>query len=465
MFGRTVFGRTEEGRIESFTEVSSNMETPAALEMEQLEKELGEERAKNEQQRKELADKDKRITELQIELNEEKTRQHLKDIQIEQQNKQLTEKEERIKEVKKELEDQLSENDLTIKAQQKNINELDEKLSIKRSSDNKSENKQYSLILPSSDTNSTHSPSKRHPSVGKRHLLNMKAGDRTSMQNFQQSPAPQRNEKEKEKTLPSPPALNFENYPPMSPSNSHSSATPTTKNDASEASPSPAENSTASSVVESFPASSHPAASPLVVNTSPNSHLARNVPEKVIYYTDSNTHTLPQILKEKMNEIRSDSGKVPELEQVRAYTMQKAHKLVQTNNHENAIVVINLMTNNARRRESPASVCGLQEEIIRMLESETAPQNIVFIESPPSLKFDTVTYNKSTEALCKRMNVQFSRTLICKGHLNRDGYHVRFEHQHLMQRTVAAAILNVDPFKAFNLSPNSRGLLGPYSTS
>ena len=286
------------------------------------------------------------------------------------------------------------------------------------------------------------------------------------MQNFQQSPAPQRNEKEKEKTLPSPPALNFENYPPMSPSNSHSSATPTTKNDASEASPSPAENSTASSVVESFPASSHPAASPLVVNTSPNSsHSARNVPEKVIYYTDSNTHTLPQILKEKMNEIRSDSGKVPELEQVRAYTMQKAHKLVQTNNHENAIVVINLMTNNARRRESPASVCGLQEEIIRMLESETAPQNIVFIESPPSLKFDTVTYNKSTEALCKRMNVQFSRTLICKGHLNRDGYHVRFEHQHLMQRTVAAAILNVDPFKAFNLSPNSRSLLGPYSTS
>ena len=291
MFGRTVFGRTEEGRIESFTEVSSNMETPAALKMEQLEKELGEERAKNEQQRKELADKDKRITELQIELNEEKTRQHLKDIQIEQQNKQLTEKEERIKEVEKELEDQLSENDLTIKAQQKNINELDEKLSIKRSSDNKSENKQYSLILPSSDTNSTHSPSKRHPAVGKRHLLNMKAGDRTSMQNFQQSPAPQK--KEKEKTLPSPPPLNFENYPPMSPSNSHSSATPITKNDAFKASPSPAANSTASSVVESSPVSSHPASPTFVVNTSPNSsHSARTVPEKVIYYTDSNTHTV-----------------------------------------------------------------------------------------------------------------------------------------------------------------------------
>ena len=123
------------------------------------------------------------------------------------------------------------------------------------------------------------------------------------------------------------------------------------------------------------------------------------------------------------------------------------------------------MTNNVRRGESLASVRALQEEIIWMLKSETAPQNIVFIESPPSLKFDTASYNASTQALCKRMNVRFSWTLIRKGHLNHDGYHVRFEHQHLMQRTLAAAILNVDPFRVFNLSPDSRGLLGPQSTS
>ena len=102
---------------------------------------------------------------------------------------------------------------------------------------------------------------------------------------------------------------------------------------------------------------------------------------------------------------------------------------------------------------------------ISCVKSETASQNIVFVEAPPSLKFDTASYNTSTQALCKRMNVRFSWTLIRKGHLNQDGYHVRFEHQHLMQRTLAAAILNVVPFQAFNLRPNSRGFLGPYSTS
>ena len=35
-----LFRRTSEGRIESFTEVPDNMETPAALKMEQLQKEL-----------------------------------------------------------------------------------------------------------------------------------------------------------------------------------------------------------------------------------------------------------------------------------------------------------------------------------------------------------------------------------------------------------------------------------------
>ena len=193
--------------------------------------------------------------------------------------------------------------------------------------------------------------------------------------------------------------------------------------------------------------------------------MAKTVPDKVIYYTDSNTQSRPHILRARMNEIRNNSGKVPKIEQIRAYTLQKAHKIIQTNNHENALVVINLLTNNVRRGESQASVLALQEEIIWMLKSETAPENIVFIESPPSSKFDTTPYNTSTQALCKRMNVRFSWTLIRKGHLNQDGYHVRFEHQHLMQRTLAAAILNVVPFKAFNLLPNSRGFLGPYSTS
>ena len=57
--------------------------------------------------------------------------------------------------------------------------------------------------------------------------------------------------------------------------------------------------------------------------------------------------------------------------------------------------------------------------------------------------------------------VRFARSLISKGNLNNDGYHVRFEYQHLMSQTVAAAITNVNPFEAFKMRPNSLGRTQP----
>ena len=133
----------EEGRIESCSEVSLDMETRAALETEKLRKELEEEKKKNEQLSKTNVEKDNRIAELEMNLKDETTKnsqsQHLKDLQIEQQHKQLIEKEERIKEIEKEnakLESQVSDKDITIKAQQQSIDELHEKPSIKISSSN-----------------------------------------------------------------------------------------------------------------------------------------------------------------------------------------------------------------------------------------------------------------------------------------------------------------------------------------
>ena len=208
------------------------METYATLEMEQMRKELEEEKVKNEQQGKMLIEKDGKITDLQNELKSEHMKnaqsQHLKDVQNEQQRKELLEKEEKIKEIEKEkekLESQLSDNNLIVNAQRQNIDELQKKQNIKMSSNNESENKNKSPILPSnpnkstSDANNTHLTNKRHPSVGYRELYSMKAGDRTTMQNFRQSPAPQTHEEET-KNLTSPPDLNIENYPPMSARNS-----------------------------------------------------------------------------------------------------------------------------------------------------------------------------------------------------------------------------------------------------
>ena len=511
--------------------VPDNMETPAILKMERLQKELVEkdkllmekdekikklmeEKAKDSQrhqldklqleqqrriieeneeklaelknvQEKKLVEKDERMTEIENKLEEEKKKneqiQILQVSQSEEQRKQREEKDVKIAEIENEntkLEEQQSESASIIKVQRQHIDELEKKLLCSSTNEVSQTPSQPAIQLPScpatqlptlilssspnnskrSDTGNSHAAKKRHPSVGSKTILSMRPGDRSSLPPSSVPPS----HAEETAHWSSPPMLNDQNYPLPAARNRHGKNSAIPSASASPKSPPWTASTRSTSAVYSSPTSSHPAASPSVANSS---HPTTNVPDKVIYYTDSNTRMSQHILREKMNEIRKNSGRVPKLEQVPAYTLQKAHKIIQTNNHENAVVIINLMTNNVRRGESPASIRALQEEIIWMLKSETAPQNIIFVESPPSLKFDTASYNASTQSLCKRMNVRFSWTLIRKGHLNKDGYHVRYEHQHLMQRTLAAAILNVVPFKAFNLRPNSRGFLGPYSTS
>ena len=182
--------------------------------------------------------------------------------------------------------------------------------------------------------------------------------------------------------------------------------------------------------------------------------LKHNIQE-IMMYSDSNQQKLPRNISAK---IKGPAN----IKIMRTYTMQKTLEEVRKNDHKNALVVINIMTNNARRKETLMSVRGYQEKIIAKLKTETSPKNIVFIACPPSTKFNTDCYNKSTEYLCKTSKVRFSKSLICIGHLNHDGYHVCFQYQHLMSKTVAAAILNVDPFEAIRMRPDSRGLLGPY---
>ena len=195
--------------------------------------------------------------------------------------------------------------------------------------------------------------------------------------------------------------------------------------------------------------------SPLPVPSTEKSKL--DLPKKIIIYADSNLNKLPRYIIAKIKLIRRYSAEEPSIEIIPTYTMQKTHKVVQTNDHTDALVIIAIMTNNARRKEPVMSVYNYQEEIIAMLKTETGLQNIVFVACPPSTKFNTYAYNKSTEYLCMNEQVRFAPSLISKGNLNNDGYHVRFEYQHLMSQTIAAAIMNVDPFEAFKMRPNSWG--------
>ena len=195
--------------------------------------------------------------------------------------------------------------------------------------------------------------------------------------------------------------------------------------------------------------------SPLPMPSTEKSKL--DLPKKIIIYADSNLNKLPRYIIAKIKLIRKYSAEEPSIEIIPTYTMQKTHKVVQTNDHTDALVIIAIMTNNARRKEPVMSVYNYQEEIIAMLKTETGLQNIVFVACPPSTKFNTYAYNKSTEYLCMNEQVRFARSLISKGNLNNDGYHVRFEYQHLMSQTIAAVVMNVDPFEAFKMRPNSWG--------
>ena len=116
--------------------------------------------------------------------------------------------------------------------------------------------------------------------------------------------------------------------------------------------------------------------------------------------------------------------------------------MVKTCDHIEAIVIVNVHTNNLRRGHSLYNIRGYQETIIWMLKEETSPQNIIFVDSPVSKVFQTHSFNTQTLDLCKREQVGFSHcSLIKKPHLKEDGYHIQRGYQHLVAKTVAGAIL------------------------
>ena len=164
--------------------------------------------------------------------------------------------------------------------------------------------------------------------------------------------------------------------------------------------------------------------------------------QKVIIYGDSNywtdTRDLMQIIKWK----NPDAASIKyDIKHVKSYTLERTYELVKTNNHTGAIVIINVMTNNARRRNKLSHVWDLQETLILMLKQETSSQNIVMVECPVATAFQTAHYNMQTMDLCKIHQANFQPTYIKMFHLRKDGYHVLDGYQHWVAKTVADAIL------------------------
>ena len=203
--------------------------------------------------------------------------------------------------------------------------------------------------------------------------------------------------------------------------------------------PSPQKKSSTPSAPFSLPSNNLSSAP---VSESRNSATNFSKVQKVIIYGDSNywtdTRDLMQIIKWK----NPDAASIKyDIKHVKSYTLERTYELVKTNNHTGAIVIINVMTNNARRRNKLSHVWDLQETLILMLKQETSSQNIVMVECPVATAFQTAHYNMQTMDLCKIHQANFQPTYIKMFHLRKDGYHVLDGYQHWVAKTVADAIL------------------------
>ena len=166
--------------------------------------------------------------------------------------------------------------------------------------------------------------------------------------------------------------------------------------------------------------------------------------KRVIIYGDSNYQTRHHQLKSSLRSLRQDSTEQYDIQFIRSYTLEKTFEMVKTRDHSDAIVVVSVLTNNAKKGQSLSYIRGYQEAIIWMLKQETNASNIVFLACPPATAFQTRIYNCYTQDLCDEESIRFSNTLIKEEHLWLDGYHLQFKYQHLMSKSVAAAVLDME---------------------
>ena len=85
------------------------------------------------------------------------------------------------------------------------------------------------------------------------------------------------------------------------------------------------------------------------------------------------------------------------------------------------------------------------------------------MEAPPAIPFDLYPYNRATARLCEKRSIHYRPTLIGESHLFRkDGYHIQNQHRPLLTRSIAAAVLLIDPHLHFNIQSPPSGPYGPW---
>ena len=138
-------------------------------------------------------------------------------------------------------------------------------------------------------------------------------------------------------------------------------------------------------------------------------------------------------------------------------------------NHDltNDIVIIDTTTNNAKHdslnKTSSTNTHKLLQQIIRSyIQTYQTPNNLIIMETIPSLNFDIHPYNYAAYSICRDMGVRFCPALVGEAHLWDDGIHVLNRHRPLLVSTVAAALAGVNPHSALRLSRPPSGPHGPW---
>ena len=183
-------------------------------------------------------------------------------------------------------------------------------------------------------------------------------------------------------------------------------------------------------------------------------------PQRVVLYHDSNLKwcsnsaiekTVHSMLSNKphpISKIKMEKNYTPRLEDMLSAATH--------NDHSNAIVVFAVMTNNAKAGQPVLESQAIFSRVLNIIKTQTSPQNLIVLESPPSLNFDIFPYNYSMFQVCKSSGISFAPNLLSSSDIKTDGLHILPHSKHLMVKSLSAAIKKIDPHIFFNICPTYR---------
>ena len=178
-------------------------------------------------------------------------------------------------------------------------------------------------------------------------------------------------------------------------------------------------------------------------------------PQKVMIYHASNLEwSHPSTIEEAVKRIDTFGPhpiKDVKVEKIFTPRLEDTIREIKSRDHSNAVVLISVLTNNAKAHQNIYQTKALLQEALELLKKQISQENIIFLESPPSLKFYIHPYNLAMFHVCRSNGVFFAPNLLQPIHIKPDGLHILNQFKHLMVKSVSAAIKKVDPKKHYGL--------------